>query len=66
MPLLFKGKPCPWLDAEIKILMAERDQFLRKAQRTNLETDCNNYRTHRNKYNNMLRNSKKIPYKSSR
>ena len=39
-----KGKPSPWLTAEVKKSMNHRDQLLRKAQKSRAEEDWNNYR----------------------
>ena len=54
-----KGRPCPWLDVNVKRSMNERDKFLRKARRTNLSEDWKNYKTQRNKCNNNLRFAKR-------
>ena len=39
-----KGRYCPWLTADIKIHMNERDQLLRKARRSKREYDWNLYK----------------------
>ena len=53
-----KSKPSPWLHDEIKHLMNERDQALRKARKNNNDNDWSRYKTLRNKTNNLLKKSK--------
>ena len=35
----FKGRKCPWIGDDVKKLMDERDQVIRKARKTKLEND---------------------------
>ena len=34
-----KGRQCPWLSADIKLAINDRDKMLRKARKTNKECD---------------------------
>ena len=53
-----KGRFCPWLTAEIRQKMNNRDKLLRKARKTQNETDWNNYRKLRNNCTNDIRLAK--------
>ena len=53
-----KGKPCRWLSTEIKELMNRRDKALRKARKTNSETDSAEYKSLKNRCNNKIRVAK--------
>ena len=54
-----KGKPSPWLDAEVKQHMNARDKLLRKAQKSKLEPDWNAYRKHKNFVTNLIKRTKR-------
>ena len=53
-----KGRPCPWLNRTLKSKMNERDNLLRKAKKSNLESDKLLYKNSRNRCNNLLRQAK--------
>ena len=53
-----RGKPCPWLNSDIRKSMISRDRMLRKARRTKKEEHWNLYRKLRNTCNNKLRYAK--------
>ena len=53
-----KGRKCPWIDNNIKKLMNERDQVLRKARKTNSENYWSRYKTLRNQCNNLLKKNR--------
>ena len=53
-----KGRPCPWIDNELKQNMDRRDKVLRKARKSNTESDWKTYKTLRNLCNNMQRKAK--------
>ena len=59
-----KGRPCPWIDDELKRTMNQRDQFLRKARRSNNEEDWKSYKTLRNLCNNMRKKAKATYHKN--
>ena len=43
-----KGKPAPWLNNEVKLLMNERDKPLRRSRRTRDESNTSTYKQKRN------------------
>ena len=53
-----KGRPCPWLNSEIKSQMNHRDRLLRKARKTNKEEDWSAYKLSRNRVTNNVRKTK--------
>ena len=53
-----KGHKCPWIGDDIKKLMNERGQVLRKARKTKSENDWSRYETLRNQCNNLLKKSR--------
>ena len=53
-----KSRPCIWMTEDIKNLMNDRDNILRKARKSNSETDWKNYKVLRNRCNIMVRNAK--------
>ena len=53
-----RGKPCPWLNSDIRKSMISRDRMLRKARRTKKEEHWNLYRKLINTCNNKLRYAK--------
>ena len=53
-----KGHYCPWLTPGIKKLMNERDMQLRKARRTNKESDWSDYKRRKNACTNAIRSAK--------
>jgi len=57
-----KGRPCPWLNSEIKNKMNLRDKFLRKYRKTRKDKDRQNYKTLRNKCTNLFRKAKSSYY----
>ena len=54
-----KGRQCPWLSADIKIAMNDRDKMLRKVRKTNKEYDWMIYKTLKNRCNNKIKYAKK-------
>jgi len=54
-----KGKPSPWLDANVKQQMNTRDQLLRKAQKSKSINDWNAYRRLRNFVTNLINRTKR-------
>ena len=58
-----KGRYCPWLTPGIKRLMNERDIQLRKARRTNKESDWSDYKRRKNVCNNAIRLAKNCYHK---
>ena len=57
-----KGKPCPWLTANVKSYLNERDQLLRMFRKTRKDEDCNIYKTARNFANAQIKRSKQKYY----
>ena len=55
-----RGKPCPWLNADLKKLMIDRDCMLRKARNTKEESHWSLYKKLRNSCNNKLRQAKSL------
>ena len=53
-----KGHKCPWIGNDIKKLMNERDQVLRKARKTKSDNDWSRYKTLRNQCNNLLKKNR--------
>ena len=53
-----RGKPCPWLNADLKKLMIDQDRMLRKARNTKEESHWSSYKKLRNSCNNKLRQDK--------
>lgn len=53
-----KGRPCPWMDDELKSIMNRRDQLLRKVRKTNSDDDWKNYKSLRNRCNNLTKKAK--------
>ena len=53
-----KGRYCPWLTADIKIHMNERDQLLRKARRSKREYDWNLYKRKKNFCTSLVKKTK--------
>ena len=58
-----KGKPCPWLTADIKENMNKRDRLFRKSRRTKNFSDIKNYKTKRNEVSYLVRHAKQTYYK---
>ena len=58
-----KGKPSPWITAELTKEMNIRDQFLRKARKTNKTDDWSAYKRKRNYIKNEIQRSKRNYYK---
>ena len=62
-----KGRPCPWLNPDLKRCMNNRDKILRKARKSKNRNDWKSYKKLRNKCNNTLKAAKiKYHKKSSR
>ena len=59
-----RGKPCQWIEANIKIQMNDRDKALRQARKSNLPADWQTYKNLRNKCNNKLKQAKLKYYKN--
>ena len=59
-----KGKPAPWLNADVKAAMNHRDKLHRKFLKSKLNTDWNMYKTARNHETNIIRRAQKTHYKS--
>ena len=55
-----RGKPCPWLNADLKKLMIDQDRMLRKARSTKEESHWSSYKKLRNSCNNKLRQAKSL------
>ena len=53
-----KGRYCPWLTPGIKRLMNQRDIQLRKARRTNRESDWSDYKHRKNACTNAIRSAR--------
>ena len=53
-----KGRKCPWIGNDIKKLMNERDQVLRKARKTKSDNDWSRYKILRNQCNNLLKKNR--------
>ena len=53
-----KGKPAPWLTAELKSVMNERDSLLRKYRKSKNMADFQAYKQKRNLVNCELRRAK--------
>ena len=58
-----KGKPCPWLTADLKRNMNIRDQLLRKSRRTKLHLDIYLYKRKRNHVNKLVKIAKRDYHK---
>ena len=59
-----KGKPAPWLNADVKAAMNHRDKLHRKFLKSKSNTDWNMYKTARNHETNIIRRAQKTHYKS--
>ena len=53
-----KSKPAPWLTAQIKALMNDRDKLYRKYRRSKLDYDRRAYQDKRNQVNTRLRKAR--------
>ena len=53
-----KGKPCPWMNSDIRKMMTSRDRMLRKARRTKKEEHWDLYKKLRNQCNNKMKYAK--------
>ena len=53
-----KSKPAPWLTADIKAVMNDRDKLLRRYRKTKSDFDKREFQNKRNKVNILLRKSK--------
>ena len=58
-----KGKPSPWLTPEVKRSMNARDSKLRKAHKSEDESDWNQYRRLRNFVTNLINRAKRSFFK---
>lgn len=61
---ILKGKPYKWLNANLKKLMNERDQQLRKAKINQKESDWTSYKVHWNRHNAQIKKAKSNYHKS--
>ena len=59
-----KGKPSPWLDADVKKHMNTRDKLLRKAQKSKLEPDWKAYRKLKNFVINLIKRTERNFFKN--
>ena len=59
-----KGKPTPWLNADVKAAMNHRDKLHQKSLKSKSNTDWNMYKTARNHATNIIRCAQKMHYKS--
>lgn len=59
-----RGKPAPWLNEDIKSIMNERDQLLRKSRRTKSNADSLAYKRKRNETNIAIKRAKSSYYKN--
>ena len=53
-----RGKPCPWINSDLRKLMIDRDRILRKFRKTKSEDDWNLYKKLRNLCNNTMKYAK--------
>lgn len=53
-----RGRYCPWLTSEIKLMMKEADNILQRARKTISEQDWSGYRRLRNQVTTKIRQSK--------
>ena len=60
-----KGKVSPWLTGDVKQAMNNRDQLLRKAQKSNSDDDWNAYRRMKNFVTNLVTRAKRTFFKES-
>lgn len=56
---IVKGKPAPWLKADLRQLIIRRDKALRKSRKTNSKTDVRAYKDFRNQCNRQLKEAKR-------
>ena len=59
-----KGKPCLWLTEEIKKQMNDRNGLLRKARRSKNHNDWIQYKTFKNRVNNVIKRAKSKYHKN--
>ena len=59
-----KGKPAPWLNADVKEIMNHRDKLHRKFLKSKSNTDWNMYKNARNHATNIIQRAQKTHYKS--
>lgn len=59
-----KGRPCAWLNENLKSIINQRDQLLRRARKSNSASDWRKYKDLRNKCNNMQKNAKAKHHKN--
>ena len=58
-----KGKPCPWMTANLKRAMNERDYLLKKSRKSKGTFDLRMYKLKRNRVNKAVRDAKKSYHK---
>ena len=58
-----KGKPCNWMNENIKKEMTKRDQLLRKARKKKTNASRAEYKLQRNKCNNLVKRAKSTHYR---
>ena len=61
---IVKGRPCKWLNRELKKEMHNRDRQLRKARKTNSGNDWTRYKSLRNHCNSIIRKAKSNYHKN--
>ncbi|MEO0686083.1 MAG: hypothetical protein AAFY76_13850, partial [Cyanobacteria bacterium J06649_11] len=59
-----KGRPCPWMNNELKTTLKKRDVLLRRARKTNEDADWKAYKGQRNICNNLTRKTKGAYHKN--
>ena len=59
-----KGKPAPWVNADVKAAMNHRDKLHQKFLKSKSNTDWNMYKTGRNHATSIIRRAQKMHYKS--
>ncbi len=60
-----KGKPCPWMNSDIRKMMTSRDRMLRNARKTKKEEHWNLYKKLKNQCNNKIRYAKSSFHKET-
>lgn len=58
-----KGKPCPWLNENVKLEMNRRDALNRKARRSKSNADWLAYKHQKNRVNNLIKTAKQKYHK---
>ena len=53
-----RGKPAPWLNNDVKVLMNDREKLFSKSRRTRKESDISQYKRKRNEVNIAVKRTK--------